>query len=104
MLNQSFRSAIENSRGKPATILGRKLKIQHAIRSYRESIERVFSFLQEESLPDDAIALGSAYGKAYRKNPDFVRFCDLELDIRVGHGHDILQKLRLLSGLRVFYI
>jgi hypothetical protein len=96
--------SIEMSRGRPGTILKRRLLKDRNVTRHQEDVQIRFTFLQIDDLQAHQLALGSSYDAEYRSNPDFDRYCQNELVVRVGYGHDILNKLRLLSGLRVFYI
>jgi hypothetical protein len=45
-------------------------------------------------MPGNGIALGSSYSHMACNDTRFLAFCSHELDIRVGHGHDLLQLVR----------
>ena len=38
------------------------------------------------------------------ESASFVSYLDYELEIRVGHGHDLLERIRVAAGLHNFYV
>jgi hypothetical protein len=53
-----------------------------------------FPALSDEEVPTNGIALPSSYPHISSNSPQFLRLCGHELDLRVGHGHDLLQLVR----------
>jgi hypothetical protein len=53
-----------------------------------------FPALEDENTSSNGIALASSYFQLSSSDLRFVTFCSHELDIRVGHGHDLLQLVR----------
>jgi len=53
-------------------------------------------------LPEHTIALPSAFNEDLYQLTCFSYFAKAELEIRVGHGHDILDRIRKAIGLKTF--
>jgi hypothetical protein len=68
--------------------------LEEKISNHFTKICSQFPALGDENIPSSGIALASSYSRIRSNDPQFITFCSHELDIRVGHGHDLLQLVR----------
>lgn len=58
----------------------------------------LFPYLKDESRFHTGVSLGSSYYLQNKTDPKFRRYCEQELDLRVGVGHELLQELRTATS------
>lgn len=77
----------------------RRDALQEKIADHRRSVIERFPYLDEEEILYGTVALGSGYSRRNKQDPEFHKFCNYELDLRVGIGHEQLHELRTALSL-----
>jgi hypothetical protein len=81
----------------------RQLLLSKISNHYGRAVE-LFPYMSDCEMQTPRIALPSACSFSNQGDPQLLKFSDCELQLRVGHGHDILQKLRTAAGLHNYYV
>jgi hypothetical protein len=68
--------------------------LERKIAEFKEDVFESFPYLVEQAITLGSIPIGSGYNGTRNTDPEFRRFCEYELDLRVGLGHELLQDLR----------
>ena len=73
--------------------------LEEAVAEHNAEVLELFPFLANEVILDGNVALGSNYSLTGKDDPDFRGFCDKELELRVGLGHELVQDMRTTASL-----
>jgi hypothetical protein len=63
----------------------------------------LFTILTEEDIAPGIVALPSTFQLFVSGDANYVRWCNVELELRVGIGHDLLHEIRNTTGLHSYY-
>lgn len=87
---------------KTATLI-RRDNMRKNVDSYQDNILHTFPFIQNSiEMSTTSVPLGSTFPLPIVAPLDFLHFCDYEFQLRVGHGHDLLELIRVAIGLGTF--
>lgn len=87
-----------------AYLARKRLHLQNTVKSHRKDVFDRFAFClgDLERLQESDIAHASSFPLQAFDTPEFRSFGELELRVRVGHGHDLLDRIRKGIGLKTF--
>jgi hypothetical protein len=74
--------------------------LEDAIAEYRKEVLEMFPSLESDQLVNGTVSIGSSFSRrSATDDPEFRRFCQYELDLRVGIAHELLQEVRDATSL-----
>jgi hypothetical protein len=76
----------------------KKMDLETKVAEHCSQILAQFPYLKDESLFHTGVALGSSYYLPNKTDPEFQKYCEQELDLRIGLGHELLQELRTVTS------
>jgi hypothetical protein len=68
--------------------------LEAKLADFKDQVEELFPYLADEDICVGQVAIGSGYDLQGDLDPDYRKFCQFELHLRVGIGHELLQDLR----------
>ena len=68
------------------------------IQEFTQGVNKEFPYLVDEVPVYGTVPLGSTYIPVNKHDPNYHKFCNYELDLRVGLGHELLQEVRVAAA------
>lgn len=99
-----FRDKLRMEKKHTQTYKIRLSDVETRIAKHYSCARSIFPDISEEEVVAPGIALASSFTQLHLEDPGFIAYLDYELELRIGHGHDLLEVIRLAAGLHNFYV